>query len=391
VSGEPACATVEPVDIEAPPYNGTWFDDLTEDTACACEVSTGTTDLYWTHYPSGTYWNSGNTGGVYDDDMDTFLIGPQIMVPSTNAIRFTYHFDSDIATGDAVTIGYKIDESPATMVLTQGGAVTDYDMVIALGGLPDDSVVSWVIEFESDAADNVGTACTLWDVTSEAYDPGPLPDINDGGAPDPANEICSTGALISFYNYYSSSNDYYYIYYYWIGSSMPVNWTWAGAVPPYFTIGDSGFMFPSLTVTTYGHRICEPDAIDLFFPYGDHQATCQFASATYNHADLAADCAGEVRHQVLDAGTSTERWVIQWCDVGQIGEADTTNWRVIFNGVNNANPNDMRIEIVDAGSRVNETSDDYTGAFMIYNGVYIPVQCDYTAWTDNMAIDIDQP
>jgi hypothetical protein len=277
------------------------------------------------------------------------------------------------------------------MVLTQSGAVTDYHIEIALGGLSEGSVISWAIQFESDAADNLGTACTLYAVESEVYDPGPLPDIGNGGPPNPANEICSTGTQISFYSYYSSSNNYYYIYYYWLGSSMPVNWTWAGSVPTYFTIGDAGYAFPALTVTTYGHRECAPGAIDMLFAYGDHQATCQYASSSYNHADLAADCAGAVRHQVLNAGTNTERWVIQWCDVGQIGEADTTNWRLIINGSSNTNPNDMRIEVIDAGSRLNENSDEYTGAYMIYNGVYIPVQCSYTSWTDNMSITIDQP
>ena len=172
-------------------------------------------------------------------------------------------------------------------------------------------------------------------------------------------------------------------------TTMPVDWTWGGNPVQYLSVGDAGYLLPSYSVTFYAHRPCNPVGSDRFFPFGDYQATCQYS---HYHPEFGGDCAGAVRHQVLDPGTTDERWVIQWCDVGQIGEGGSTcNWRVVINGSNNTNPNDIRIEWIDVGTHVDEDEDEHTGAFMIWNGVYIPIQCDYTAWADNTSVVIDQP
>jgi hypothetical protein len=228
----------------------------------------------------------------------------------------------------------------------------------------------------------------LYDVTSTVFDPGPLPVVKDGGPPNSNNEICISGIQINSWNHFYSGGNYY-IYYYWAPWQLPpIDFTWGGDPCEYWVIGDCGWMFPRYTVTNYAHRKCEPAVGDRFIPFGDYTATAS-GGGTWDPG--ITDGGGEIYYEVKDSGSSSERWIFQYCDVNQMEEGDTCNYRVIINGSNNTNPSDMRIEWLDVGSHLLEDDEEHTGAYMVWNGVYIPIQCDLTAWQNDMSVDIDQP
>ena len=403
VGEEPPCME-EPVDIEIAPYNGTWLDPCDEDTACAYEVSTVGSTLEWTHDAVGTFWNSGATAGVYDNDMDTMLIGPEILIPSTGALEISYHFDFDgDGTGtDWMEFGFFIN-GVYTGAWSMNYDTTDHYAGYKIGNKTPGDIFQGTLTFTSDdTGGNVGEGCTVWDVTTDVFDPGTIPVVYPGGPPDPNNSICSDpGASVitawTLWGPYPPPYQPYYANYYW----TTLDFKYGGGTGDFYSwcIGGSGWMMPHYTTGTVwisgaAHRECAPGTNDGFWPFGDFAVTSAENTQIGSYfAGWGSDPAGEVRYMLKDDGTATERFIIEYCDVGQIGEADTCNWRVIMNGTLNTNPYDMRVEYVDVGSHAAETSTDHTGGFMIWNGQYIELQCDYTIWStfQGTSLDIDQP
>jgi hypothetical protein len=226
-------------------------------------------------------------------------------------------------------------------------------------------------------------------VLVETYNPGKIPVISDGGKPNPANEICTTGTVATW-NAQAS-----YRYNYFIVSTVfgANGFQWAGTTPTYITYGPWGFIHPALTITIWGHKNCDRRPIDVIYPFMDWMSTLDCLDpANPDHAPMLAEATGTVRWQRLDTGLPTDRVVLAWCDVGQMEEKDTCNFRVVFNqSPNNTNPNDMRIEWVDVGSHLKEVvPTPFTGSFIIWKGVFIPIKCD-NKWISGTSVIIDQP